>query len=381
MKYSSAIKSEIIGEYQAGKSVQNLVSEYNVPRSTIYAWIKAYKNSLNTKREPISLRDYSMLKRKTERQERIIHILQVAPCTATARLQERLNAIENLSGEYNVNTLCEALCVAKGTYYNHILRNKRDQSSYAKRRNELKPIIQKIFYDSKQVFGAGKITAILKDRGYRISDKTVSELMHEMGLFTIRTSAKTLYLMNEEIKKENILKRNFHADMPNQVWVSDVTYFKFRKFNYYICVIIDLFSRKVVACRISTKNSTQLVKSTFKAAYEARRPAEGLIFHTDRGSNYISHTFMAYLNGLGVKQSFSQKGTPYDNAVCETFFANMKREELYRTQYRSEKEFFSSVRAYIEFFNVKRPHEANRYKTPERYEEVFALKHEESGIV
>ena len=380
MKYSAEIKSEIISLYQSGQTVQQLISEYSIPRSTIYSWIKAH-HTLARKHTPIRLRDYSALKRKVDRQKRIIRILQIAPCTASSPLRDRLNAIEGLSSEYNVNTLCEALCVAKGTYYNHILRNKRDQSSYAKKRNVLKPMIQKIFYDSKQVFGSGKITAILKDRGYRVSAKMVSALMHEMGLFTIRTSAKTLYLMNENIKKENMLKRNFHVKEPNQVWVSDVTYFRFRKFKYYICVMIDLFSRKVIACRISRKNSTQLVKSTFKSAYETRNPNRDLIFHTDRGTNYTSHTFMAYLNGLGVKQSFSHKGTPYDNAICESFFAGMKREELYRSKYRSEKEFRTSVMDYIEFYNTQRPHSANQYKTPDKYEVQFALKQEKTETI
>ncbi|MBR1748147.1 MAG: transposase family protein, partial [Clostridia bacterium] len=98
----------------------------------------------------------------------------------------------------------------------------------------------------------------------------------------------------------------------------------------------------VVGYRISQRNSTQLVKGTFKMAYEQRKPPEGLIFHTDRGTNYKSHTFMSYLKSFSVVQSFSRAHIPYDNSVVESFFSNFKREELYRRKYKSERELFAA---------------------------------------
>ena len=120
----------------------------------------------------------------------------------------------------------------------------------------------------------------------------------------------------------------------------------------------------VVGYRISQRNSTQLVKGTFKIAYEQRKPPEGLIFHTDRGTNYKSHTFMSYLKSFGVVQSFSRAHIPYDNSVVESFFSNFKREELYRRKYKSERELFAAIDNYIDFYNNKRPHSTNNYKTP-----------------
>ena len=108
--------------------------------------------------------------------------------------------------------------------------------------------------------------------------------------------------------------------------------------GFYICVIIDLFARKVIAHKISYHNSTQLTKSTFKSAYETRHPSQSLIFHSDNESNYKSQSFMTYFKELGITQSFSRPHVPYDNSVMESFFSNMKREELYRTKYRSENE-------------------------------------------
>lgn len=324
----------------------------------------------NKKKNPVNIRDYKTLLQKCERQQKIISILKSSRCTAIAPLHERFSVIEEMSNEYNVNTLCEALNVAKGSYYNHILRNKRGNTKASQRHKELKPIIEEIYNENKQIFGTGKITAILKERGYKICESTVAKIMHENGMFSIRTSSKTLYLQNQK-RKENILNQEFNTTHPNKVWVSDVTYFNYKNKTLYICVIIDLFARKVIACRVSHKNSTQLTKSTFKMAYELRQPDKSLLFHSDRGSNYISKTFMDYLRSLSVKQSFSRAHMPYDNSVCESFFGGMKREELYRTNYKSEKELQQSIKNYIEFYNTKRPHTLLRYRTPIKPKPIF----------
>lgn len=197
--------------------------------------------------------------------------------------------------------------------------------------------------------------------------------MTDMGLISIREDAKDYY-DKEKKKHKNYLNRQFHVSRPNEVWVSDITFFRYNEKSFYICVIIDLYARKVIAYKIGYNNSTQLTKSTFKSAYESRQPNQSLLFHTDNGSNYKSRSFMTYLKGLGVTQSFSRPHVPYDNSVMESFFSNMKREELYRTKYRSEKELRAAVDAYIKFYNGERPHSKNQYKTPDREEAEYYSK-------
>lgn len=250
--------------------------------------------------------------------------------------------------------LCEAFEVSRGIFYNHILRNKRDNTYYSKRREELRIKIQKVYDESKQIFGAAKIASVLKSDGYKVSERIVRKLMRDMGLISIREESKSLY-DKEQRRHKNYLNQQFDTTTPNQVWVSDVTYFRFNEKNYYICVIIDLYARMVVGYKIAYKNSTQLLKSTFKIAYENRVPETNLIFHTDRGANYRPKSFNDYLNSLYV---------PYDNSVMESFFSSMKREDLYRTKYRSEKEFRTAVDDYIVFYNERRSHRKNLYKTP-----------------
>lgn len=137
---------------------------------------------------------------------------------------------------------------------------------------------------------------------------------------------------------------------------------------FYTCVIIDLFSRMVVAYGISKKNSTQLVSATFRKAYTERTPKDGLVFHSDRGVQYASHSFQKLLSEHNVTQSFSASGKPHDNAVEEAFFASLKREAIYRHDYTSEKAFCNGVEKYIDFYNCRRPHFTLNYKTPAQFE-------------
>lgn len=371
-KYSDEQKQEIIERYTNGKSVSDIVADFQIPRSTIYSWIKESQNN-NGKKKEVNLRNFRSLEKKVIRLEGIVEILQSIDCTANSPLDIKLSTLEELYGHYSVHMICDALKVPRGTFYNHIFRNKRDNTWYSKRREEFRIRIQEIYDDNNQIFGAAKITAIMKEEGYRISIGMVRELMHDMGLISIRQDAKDLY-DKEQKKYKNHLNQEFTTTRPNEVWVSDVTYFKFKTQVFYICAILDLYSRMVVGFRISHKNSTQLTKGTFRQAYENRKPENNLLFHTDRGSNYRSKTFCSYLKSLGVTQSFSRAHVPYDNSVMESFFSSLKREELYRTKYRSENEFRTAVKNYMIFYNEKRPHAKNGYKTPAKREIEFSSK-------
>lgn len=369
--YSNETKTEIVKKYLSGVTATELINEYGVARSTIYKWIKE-SSDCQKQEHKINMRDYFELKRHCQQQEKIIEILQNAPCTVSSSLQVRYDYIQSCSDKYSVNILCKAMKVAKGSYYNHIFRNKNENSIYEEKKRMLTPIIEEIFHSNNQIYGASKVHAVLKDRGYKVGQQTVADIMHENGWFAIGTSAKKLYYMNLE-RKENLLNQQFTVSKPNEVWVSDVTYFKYKNNIFYICVILDLFARKVIAYRISLNNSTQLTRGTFLAAYKDRQP-DDLIFHSDRGCNYTSATFLLCLAELKVKQSFSNPGNPYNNSVMESFFKSMKTERLYRTDFRSEREFREAVKDYIAFYNEKRPHSVLRCRTPNDYEDVFIRK-------
>lgn len=376
MRYSKEEKLSLVNFYYNGKSVTEICMEHQIPRSTFYTWIQAYRpvESKNSSRT-VTPKDFDSLLRRYEKQEQIIAVLKSIPAIANVTTQEKLAVLEPFYGQFSVHVLCEALDVPRGTFYNHIKRNKRDNSSYAKHREELRTAIQEIFEESRQTFGSEKICAVLHERGYRAGTTLIRELMSELGLSSVAATSKRQWKKsNSYERKANILQRQFHADAPNCVWVSDVTCLKLKDRFYYLCVIIDLYSRKVIVHKVSTRNSTQLITATLKMAYNIRTPGENLIFHSDQGSQYTSHGFRQLLEKLKITQSFSNAGTPHDNAVMESFFAVFKKEEFYRSAYRSEAELRKKVDKYITFYNQKRPHTTLGLQTPEQYEDAFFRK-------
>lgn len=369
MPYSTSFKHQILSRCRDGESVADVSKSCGVSRSTIYRWLS--KDHLIEANEQIfSPHDIKALKRKIAKQEKIITILKTVPCTVHAPLKERLNALEQLHSEYDVHTLCEALNVARGTYYNHILRNKRDNVWYRKREEEYRLLIHDIFYEFDQILGAKKIHAILQQRGHSVTRQYVARIMQDLGLSSIRTESKSTYTSLNR-KPSNLLQQKFKTDAPNQVWVSDVTCFKYRDDWLYICAIMDLYSRMIVSWHIGKSNSSQLLGTALRKACALRTPDPGLIFHSDRGTSYRSKAFVSKLSEHSMIQSLSRPGKPHDNAVIESFFSSMKREELYRREYRSEAAFRQGVSQYMEFYNTKRPHSALNHKTPAQFEQAY----------
>ena len=372
--YTEDQKKLILDRYWAGEKASTISADSGIAKSTLYAWVK----SSQKKNKAINMTDFRILRQRCEALEKMVEILQQSPCSVSAPLHERYKVIKDLSETYSINVLCLAMKVAKGSYYNQTLRNANENTSYRRKKRELTPIIEQIFNESNQVFGARKINSVLRSRGFKVADKTVAAIMHENGWFSVRGGSKTIFEMNKQ-RKENILNQHFIANAPNEVWVGDITYFSCNNTKYFICVIIDLFARKVIAHSISTSNSTHITKKTLKKAYQERAPKEGLIFHSDLGSNYTSRTFMSYCKTLGITQSFSRKGVPFDNSVMEAFFKTLKAEELYRNNYRSDREFREHIQKYIDFYNGQRPHQMNRYRTPNDTENSYYKKHTQNN--
>ena len=197
--------------------------------------------------------------------------------------------------------------------------------------------------------------------------------MHSMELpkmSTEKPKPDRCYTDTGEFK--NHLQQQFIQNAPNLVWVSDITYLRAGNKWYYLCVIIDLFSRKVVAWHLSNRADVALVIAAFRKAYETRNAPYGLLFHSDRGTQYTAFAFRQLLDSLNVVQSFSKKGYPFDNAVCECFFKYLKKEETNRRIYHTFQELQLSVFEYIEgYYNSRRPHGSLGYMTPNEAESVY----------
>ena len=250
--------------YKEGTSVQALTKRNNVPRSTIYYWLKKYNDMPET--DPNSyLHIKRNLHQEREHQKKLesqCKILQQVECSINSPLQVKLRELEKLYGQYNIRSLCDALQVNRGTFYNHIFRNKRENSSILIRRKSLGELIQIIYDENKGIYGARKIWETMKKQGYTVSLKMVKSLMQEMNLKSIRTLTKKQFLKNSrEQGKINLVRETTAPNKPNEIWVGDITQFHFLEHKVFV---LDLFSRKIIAYKISNSCTTQLVTSTLR---------------------------------------------------------------------------------------------------------------------
>jgi len=172
----------------------------------------------------------------------------------------------------------------------------------------------------------------------------------------------------------NLLNRQFEAPEPDRVYVSDITYIRTHEGWLYLAVILDLFSRQVVGWSLGERMTKKLVMDALRMAIWRRRPAPGLIFHTDRGSQYCSNDFQKMLKINVMTSSVSRKGDCWDNAVAESFFGSLKTERVFFSQYKTRDEAKRDLVDYIEmFYNSKRLHSYLGYVSPKRFEEMWLL--------
>ncbi len=380
--YPTELKIKTIRRYEKGESIKALSQELHISQSTLYQWRKEYC-SIKTPTRTYTPAEFDAISRRLQKLEHHLEIIRQTGYLSSVPLQKKLATLEELYNQpgnpFSVHELCDALDVARGTFYNHIFR-KADRSQYQEEQAQLMRMVKQVFDDSEQRFGAEKIRVILAESGIRVGKKRISAIMQELGLSSVRVDAKKQFKRRQQYTKQNLLKREFAAGHPNQIWVSDITYFKVKSYWVYLCIILDLYSRKIVGWRVSRNMSTNLVTATFKAAFQERGQPQNLTFHSDRGKQYISKALIGLFQRYGVKQSFSATARPLDNAVAETFFSTFKREEAYRKDYTSEQHFRRSVEEYIRFYNEVRPHQTLNYKTPQAFEDAYKPVLSESAV-
>ncbi len=279
------------------------------------------------------------------------------------------------SSIHPVKKMCHALTVSRSGYYSW----KNSSPSIRELENEkIKDEIRDIYNDHSGRIGSPMITPELRDRGWpSIGENRVARLMKEMGLRckVVKAYKATTDSSHGEPIAENLLDRNFTVDKPNKVWVTDITYVKVASGWMYLTVFVDLFSRAVVGWTLSNSLSTEgVVEALFRGVWR-RKVAEGLMIHSDRGSQYASKEFRKHLKDMGFIQSMSRKGNCWDNAVAESFFHTFKNELVYQTKFKNKKEAQRAIFEYIEiYYNRKRRHSANKRLSPVHFESNWVLK-------
>lgn len=274
---------------------------------------------------------------------------------------------------YPTAVLCRVMRVARSGYYSWL---KRGQSIYRKGYEELTELVREIHVSSGQTYGTRRIAAALRLLGYDCGRTKARTLMRLAGVSARRRHRfkVTTHSRHNLPVAPNLLDREFTVDRPNSYWVSDITYIWTNEGWLYLSVVVDLFSRQVVGWSINSRITKELVTGAFEMAIWRRRPEPGLIFHSDRGSQYCSNDFQKLLKASGAVSSMSRKGNCWDNAPAESFFASLKKDRIYYTSYITREEAKRDIVDYLEmFYNSNRLHSSLGYVSPRQFEEAWLL--------
>lgn len=274
--------------------------------------------------------------------------------------------------KFSLTAMCRCLKVARSGYYTWV---KRSLEIDGNADMVLLAEIRSVMEMSRHTYGIKRITAELKDRGFHVNHKRIERLMRKNNIRPKRARKfkKTTDSNHQLGASENRLQRRFNVSQPDRVWTSDITYLKTRDGWLYLCVWIDLFSRKIVGWSISSSLAAKFVCQALLAALK-RRPGARPLIHSDRGVQYASKEFRQLLWAHKLRQSMSRKGDCWDNAVSESFFSTLKCELNLGTMVPTPI-VRQAAFEYIEvFYNRKRLHSTNGFKSPEEVERQYWLR-------
>ena len=272
--------------------------------------------------------------------------------------------------QWPVRLMCQVLQVSPGGYYSW---RGRPASARQQRREALTGEIRAIHQEVKERYGSPRMHAELQARGLSCCVNTVAKLMRQHGIAakTKRKFRCTTDSNHDLPVADNIVDRQVEAVAVNQVWVADITYIPTWEGWLYLAAVEDLYSRQIVGWSMGERITSRLVVDALEMAVSRRLPGEGLLAHSDRGSQYASEHYQRLLGRHGITCSMSRRGDCWDNAPMESFFASLKKELVHHEDYRSRAEARASLFEYIEaFYNRVRRHSALGYLSPVEYEQA-----------
>ena len=273
---------------------------------------------------------------------------------------------------FNISVMCRVLKVDKSSYYHWI----KAGCIIKKVDEKLNELIEIIFTLGRQNYGTRRIKkGLAQTYGLIVSRRRIGTIMRDLGL---KAKTKKRYKVNTTNSNHNlpiapnILNRDFYASAPDTKYVGDITYIHTKEGWLYLATVIDLYSRKIVGWSMDETMKVSLVNDALNMAITTRNPPKGLIWHTDRGSQYASYSHRDLVKENGIIQSMSRKGNCWDNAVAESFFHTLKTELVYHEIYETKAQANQSIFEYIEvYYNRQRMHSTNDNYSPVEFEKMM----------
>ena len=271
-----------------------------------------------------------------------------------------------LQGSLSIERMCQLVAVSRRSFY-RLLKEGRP----VEEEMEVRSAIQQIALEHRRRYGYRRITAELRHRGMQVNHKRVARIMREDDLLAIQPKRfKITTNSNHKFEVYLNLASRMKLNGVNQLWVADITYIRLKAEFVYLAVILDAFSRKVVGWSLDRTLAARLTIVALEQAIQARRPAPGLVHHSDRGFQYACMEYISIIEQYRMIPSMSRPANPYDNASCESFMKTLKREEIYANKYEDLEELRANIEEFSErYYNRLRLHSALGYQSPEEFEQ------------
>lgn len=272
-----------------------------------------------------------------------------------------------MKASFSVSLLCKVMGVSASGFYKW---RSADSSQRELENEDLATRIVEIHQASRGTYGRRRVRSTLAHQGVQVGKHRVARLMKMLGLQGLgRPRFKRTTRSGEIGALPNLLADGIQLNRKDQAWCSDITYVRTRVGWLYLCVVMDCWSRKVVGWAMADRMKSSLVTDALKAALTHRKPAAGLIFHSDKGSQYRSKKVRALAQAWGLRQSMTGKDHCYDNAKAESLFATLKKELIHRVTFKTREEAKTAIFEFVEaFYNRARAHSALGYLSPVSYE-------------
>ena len=265
------------------------------------------------------------------------------------RPEVKYRVIYRHKDKYSISEMCRILGVSRSGYYGFVKRMDKPARDL-----ELSELIRECQQETKQTYGYRRVAIWLERKGIHHNPKTILRVMNKYSLLSVVRRRKYCNYSQALHRYDNLLNRDFHADRPNQKWVTDISYIKTAQGFLYLSVIRDLYDRSVVAYKTSTVQNINLVLNTIKAAKRKEKVTGEVLLHSDQGFQYTSQPYFNLIKAYHITPSMSRRGNPYDNALAENFFSILKTECIYRTKIKTFAEARHLIDDYIYFYNHQR---------------------------
>ncbi|MFG6120813.1 IS3 family transposase [Thalassobacillus sp. B23F22_16] len=291
-----------------------------------------------------------------------------------ARKRVKFEFIYEHRTEHTVSKMCEVLGVSTSGYYAYLHRLEQPETEREAFNRYLDERILFHYHDNHGCYGSPRIHKKIRDEdGLSVSVKKVTNRMRELELYAVppKKFVATTDSKHANQTFPNHLKREFQPEAPNKVWATDITYIHTGEGFLYLNPVMDLYSRRIISFRIDDHMEQSLSLHALEEAISLREPEAGWIHHSDQGSQYCSRAYVKTLEEAQATISMSRKGTPYDNACVESFFASFKKEYLYKYVFPTKAEAILAVQFYIKFYNQKRMHSFLDDKSPIEKEKAY----------